>query len=1738
MPSFVPVDFDPFEDAKEIEKIIPTNQSQREIWLSCMIGGEDASLSYNESVSLKITGQLDFNAFKKAINNLVLRHEALRSTISPNGETLIVYRDFPTDFDLMDISKSDTSSQNAELQYFIKAAMSAPLDLYEGPLFKVYLHKLSETTYFFTIIKHHAIGDGWSTGIILEDLSKMYNAYQKGENIFLDRPAQMSDYANAQLNFERTTAYKNTIDFWLNLYKGDVPVLDLPTDFPRQSPRTYKGSRIDHPLSKAFVNNLKTIGAKAGCSLVTTLLASFEIFLYQKTHQKDIVVGLPASGQSASELYDLVGHCVNLLPLRTSINTEKSFADYLKTRKGEILNAYDHQRITFGELIKKLYIPRDNSRIPLVPVVFNIDMGMDNAVAFDGLDYKLISNPRSYENFELFLNATGTKEELILEWSYNTGLFTAETIQEFNKDFIFLLEKVISNPASSIAELTGHAGISLKPAEKVFIPNGETVNTLIAEAVKIYPAKTALRFNNEKLTYKQLDEKVNQFASFLVEKGLKNGDIVAISMERSIEMLISLLGILKTGAVYLPLDPEYPSDRIEFMLEDAAAKLLLVSEKSRNRYQSNSEEIAVNEIWDKLPSYPADFQFNEITGTDLAYVLYTSGSTGKPKGVKITHGNLANFLISMRTVPGIKETDKLLAITTISFDIAGLELYLPLVAGAELVLADTEATRDGRLLLKLIKERQISIMQATPSTWQMLLDSGWDKKFDLKILSGGEALPKDLALKLLELSAELWNMYGPTETTIWSAVKQITRTDQLITIGWPINNTQIYIVDENGNVLSDNEIGEIYIGGEGVAEGYLNRKELTAEKFVTDSISQRKGAKLYRTGDLGKMSVDGEIQCLGRIDHQVKIRGHRIELGEIEASILKQNGIKQAVVLAREDVPMDKRLIAYITLDDKNGIADERTSWKDHWDTIYEIGAEDKQQLDISEQNIDGTLLNHLENSEELKKQAAEWIKNSVERIKEQKAKKIYEIGSGAGQILFELAPETELYIATDYAQAAIDNINLHIANEPDRWKNVAAQVAPANDFSAIGNTPLDLVLIHSVAQYFPNADYLLGVIKESIKNIKDDGCIFIGDMQGKNSLLMCHAMDHLPRDSGANTLEIFKDIVNNRVRIEEEFVADPAFFYALPKLLPEITAVDVQLRKGNSINETTKYHYDVWLYVNKTVKIASPQVVKNWTEIIEFSNLERLLYENPDAVIEVKRILNSRTAKDYQLLKLLDSETPGTLISEVKSQIANINEGFQPDLFWDLGDKFGYNAHVRWTTDGTDGLFDVVFIPKTDVLTVPAFTLPAGLNTNIYEFARTPNSENRIHVSKEIIQSWKDNLLALLPSYMVPEDFIVLNSFPLTPNLKVDRKALPKPELRKPVTKTNSLKELTKNEEIVTSIWAEALGLEHLNAQDDFFELGGHSLLAVKVMVAIEKKTGKRLPLATLFNNSTIEKLAKQISDDEPKEIWDALVPIKTSGTKAPIFLIHGGGLNILLFKKISEYFDDDQPVYGLQALGLNRDTDIPRSMEEIASRYVKEIIEVYPDGPYSIVGYSLGGFIGFEIARQLKEMGKEIKLLGIMDTYAGNNEAIESKLKYVLKKIIRQFKKVPFFVKSFIKYPKESFKYQLIISKKRLDKLKSTDLIDTKDILTDYELKIYKSYNYAHNNYILTPAELKVTLFRVAKRLYFLDDPVYLGWKKFARQGIDIKEIPGDHKTFLYSPNDIHFAKILQKTLNDLTN
>ncbi len=916
--------FNPF-GGPPIERVILTTPSQAEIWIACKLGDIDASRAYNESITLVLNGKLNKIAVQEALNGLMERHEALRSVFSTDGRFMTIFKHLNILLDDQDVSTLGDAHKTKFLKDYLAADANYVFDLLKGPLLKVGLIKLSETEHHLIITGHHIVCDGWSLGIMLQELGGLYSSIVLNTRHNLPKPESFSDYADDQQLHLNSELHKTNERYWINQFNGVIPQLSLPTDFPRPQFRTFKSERLDFSLGTALVEDLKKTGLKAGCTLVTTLLSAFEVFLYTQTGSEDIVLGLPSADQAASGRIQMIGHCVNLLPLRSKIDTNISFTDYLKQRKSQLFDAYDHQKLSFGQLLQKLPIARDPSRVPLVPVVFNIDMGMANDVLFENLTYELKSNPRAYETFELFMNASGSDKDLILEWSYNSNLFKPETIKQMMVSLEEVLAKIVANPSVKIGEIiqidaSAYSALNDTIASYPQFP----LHELLIKQAKVNPLKIALKFGNAEISYGDLEKQVHQVAHYLKAQGVAKGDYVAVSLPRSIELLVTLIAIMECGSAYLPLDPNYPSKRLEFMLEDSEAKFMITNSTFSSALQSDTTLLLLEDIFADLSKFPSSPIDVSVDFNDVAYILYTSGSTGKPKGVPITHKNIVNLLYSFLEKPGITESDILISITTISFDIAMVELFAPLLIGAKLIITSEEIAKDTRLLLNVMKDEKITFMQATPATWQMLLYSGWEESLPIRAISTGEALPMVLAKSIMERVVELWNMYGPTETTIWSAMKKVSMTDEVITIGHPMANTQLYIVNDQNKLVEPGKTGELCIAGDGVASGYWKREDLTDEKFIKNPFETVLGPVLYRTGDLAKLLSSGDVHCLGRIDDQVKIRGHRIELGEIEQALDSLDSINSSVVLLNDD-----QLIAYVISDLGNQDTNQVNAWKE-----------------------------------------------------------------------------------------------------------------------------------------------------------------------------------------------------------------------------------------------------------------------------------------------------------------------------------------------------------------------------------------------------------------------------------------------------------------------------------------------------------------------------------------------------------------------------------------------------------------------------------------------------------------------------------------------------------------------------------------------------------------------------------------------------------------------------------------
>ena len=898
----------------------PVTESQLEVWLSDQLG-EEASCSYNESFTLHMRGNVNAAALKEALQQIVARHDALRASFSAEGNLQRFASKLKLEIATIDLTHLDPAEREARLQQIIRDDAHTPFFLSEGPLVRAQLVRMEPQHQLLIFTSHHIVCDGWSTNVLLDELSKIYNALNSGMAYRLPTPMTFGSYAKLQEDFLHSPDGARVEKYWLEQFQEPAPLLDLPTDRPRPSVKEFKGATYRRKIGTAAYNNIKKLGAKQKCTLFVTLLSGFQMLLSRLSGQGDIVVGIPTAGQSLLEDAVLIGHCVNFIPLRAHVGGNTTVAECLAGVKQAVLAGYEHQNYTYGRLVRKLALQRDPSRLPLTEVQFNLER-VGDGIHFDGFEAEAEANPKSFVNFDIFLNIVESKDGLVLDCDYNTGLFDEATIARWLSYYAALLEGMVLDvnlAASKLPLLTETDRRQLLidwNATDAEYPRNTCVHQLFEAQAKATPNAVAAVFENDELTYAQLDRRANQLARHLGSLGIKPGDLVGVFLERSLDMIVSLLGVLKAGGAYIPMDPTYPMERVSFVLDDASMPVLLTQQRlTKNLAATRTRLVCLDTNCDDINQESSDAPDVAISSENLAYVIYTSGSTGKPKGVEIPHRAVVNLLNSMRKKPGLAAQDTLLAVTTLSFDIAGLELFLPLCVGAKLEIASRETAADGNQLLRRLRSSGATVMQATPVTWKLLLEAGWDGNPRLKVLCGGEAFPRELANELVKRAHTVWNMYGPTETTIWSAAGEVAAGEGPVLIGLQIDNTQFYVLDANGQPAPTGVPGELHIGGDGLARGYFRRPELTAEKFICHPFSSDPDARLYKSGDLVRRLPDGRIEFLGRLDHQVKLRGFRIELGEIETVLARYPGVREALVIVREDVPGDKRLVAYVTSD-------------------------------------------------------------------------------------------------------------------------------------------------------------------------------------------------------------------------------------------------------------------------------------------------------------------------------------------------------------------------------------------------------------------------------------------------------------------------------------------------------------------------------------------------------------------------------------------------------------------------------------------------------------------------------------------------------------------------------------------------------------------------------------------------------------------------------------------------------
>jgi surfactin family lipopeptide synthetase A len=900
-------------DSWDNQFVFPASFAQQRLWLLDQLEG--ASATYNIHDTRLLRGSLDIKALQQAVQTIVQRHETLRTAFDFIDDQPVQIVAAAIDFvvPVLDFTTDPEADRHDRAKQYAIQESQQPFDLKQNPLLRVTLLRLGTTAHLLLVTIHHIIADAWSIGLFWQELSQLYPAFVQATAAPLPPlPIQYADYTLWQRERLQGERLEHQLNYWKQKLGGELGALQLPTDRPRPPQQTFIGEKAWITLVPELLQPVKAFSRQEGCTLFMTILAAWQTLLYRYSGQVDIAVGTPIAGRSQVETEGLIGFFANTLVLRSDLSGEPSFRELLQRVRQTTLEAYEYPDLPFEKLVQELPPARDRSRHPLFQVMLVLHNMPAAPLALPGLTSESLLVDNGTTKFDLMLSLQEQDDSLEGTITYSTDLFDAATIDRLCGHFQVILTSAIADPDQAITTLPI---LTAAEQQQILVEWNHTsmefsrstgIHQLLEAQADRTPDAIAVRDEQSQLTYAELNAKANQLAHYLQSQGVKPGIDVGLLVDRSVEMLVALLGILKAGGTYVPIDPSYPAERIAFILTDAQVVIVLTQQQFVGLLQMDC--ICLDREQATITAFPTTNL--AVAAADLtAYVIYTSGSTGMPKGVEISHRSVVNLLVAMQQETWLTPADVMLAVTTISFDISILELYLPLMVGASLVIASRSATRDPHQLMQLIERSAITILDTTPATWQMLLEAGWQGQPQLKILCGGDVLSEPLAQALRDRGAALWNVYGPTETTVISTVGRILP-DTPVSVGRPIGNTQIYILDRHLQPVPVGVLGELYIGGAGLAQGYRQRPELTAKKFIPHPFSP--SDRLYKTGDLARYRPDGQIEFLGRIDHQVKVRGFRVELEEISAVLAQHPALESTIVRLREDDPGDQRLVAYV----------------------------------------------------------------------------------------------------------------------------------------------------------------------------------------------------------------------------------------------------------------------------------------------------------------------------------------------------------------------------------------------------------------------------------------------------------------------------------------------------------------------------------------------------------------------------------------------------------------------------------------------------------------------------------------------------------------------------------------------------------------------------------------------------------------------------------------------------------
>ncbi|MFI9453762.1 non-ribosomal peptide synthase/polyketide synthase [Amycolatopsis sp. NPDC052450] len=1419
---------------------------------------------YTIQEAIDFDHRLDAGRLRSAVSALLRRIPSLGAGFTSEGlrgPVQFVAAGVEPPVSEVDLSALSEDERRERLDGLMAEDRATRFDLGAPPLFRLKLVRLGDGRDRVVLNRHLLLWDGWSAWLFIEQLFALYDL--GGDDRTLPAAGSYVDF----LRWLDRQDIEAATGAWREALSGLAEPTVIGPEGRDLVPAT--PVNLDTVLPSGLSRGLREQARRHGLTVNSVLNAAWGLVLSTMTGRHDVVFGAAVAGRPAAvpDIENTIGLFLNTVPTRVRLDAAESVLDLVRRLQSERMDLTPYEFMSLGVL------QREAGHRVLFDTLFVL-RNADGDERRDGLRHRhgitgLLNIDATHYPLTLVVTPG---EEIRITLSYRDDVIDADAAASVLGRFTSLVEQIVDDPAKPVGAL---ATVSIEDraaleagwaeAEHPVIEN--TIADLLAVQAERTPDSIALVFGEERLTYAELDARINRMARLLLAKGAAPEQVIALGLPRSIDMVVALFAVLRTGAAYLPLELDYPADRLAVMLEDARPLCLVSTKDVSATLPGDTSRVLVDDHEDRAfgggPISDAERPLFARGRADRmehpAYVIYTSGSTGKPKGVVTPYRGLTNMQLNHQGAifaPAIASAGgrrlRIAHTVSFAFDMSWEEL-LWLVEGHEVHVCDEELRRDARALVAYCDEHEVDVVNVTPTYAHLLIEEGLlEGHRPALVLLGGEAVSESVWNRLRDTDGTYgYNLYGPTEYTINTLGGGTTDSDTP-TVGKPIWNTRAYIVDAWLRPVRDGVAGELYIAGEGLARGYLGRPGLTAERFVADPFVSG-GGRMYRTGDLVRRRPDGNIDFLGRTDDQVKIRGYRVELGEIETALSRYPEVAQAAVLARPDpsAPGLQRLIGYVVPAELSGDAraEAEADQVGEWQQIYSdeyteiptaLFTEDFAGWDSS---YDGAPipLEHMR----------EWRQATVDRIAELKPERVLEIGVGTGLLMGQIAPMAREYWGTDLAAPVIAKLNRELERDPELAAKVNLRAQPAHVFDGLPGGRFDTIVINSVIQYFPSVDYLTDVITKAIGLLAPGGALFVGDVRNLRLARAFHTAIQLTRADATSDVAQVRRAIERGAALEKELLIDPDYFTALARRLPDVAA-QVRIKRARLHNELSRYRYDaVLVKAAPTLSVAqAPRLF--WDEVGSLSVLEEQLAGTE--TLRVSRIPDARQVPEVEATRALDAGVP---LIDVLALFRG-DDGIEPEDVHELGDRLGFRVYCTWSADGA---FEAVFVHKgqPDSL-VTGVHQPVSVGTNLAKYATSPTAARG---GGELVQRLRDRLKTELPDYMVPAAFVTLGSLPLTDNGKLNTRALP--DADQTVRLAESRPAETAEEETLCALFAEVLGLDGVGVEDNFFDLGGHSLLATRLISRARTELGAELAIRDLFEAPTVAELAARAGAGEP---------------------------------------------------------------------------------------------------------------------------------------------------------------------------------------------------------------------------------------------------------------------------------